>query len=357
MKTIFFSFLFLTVLYQSVFSQSNVPADTKQWIQQRFGVEYPVEPYSSKVNNEEMTLISRWVSYLTQNGREADTTRYAPEIPFSFLCGERSSREWVRVDNANITTGSLVNGTRIHTLSWRDDKTLLRCDMQLTEYRDFPAISWTVYLKNEGTGDTAPIHGFKALDTYWRQMDGNMPVLYRSQGSDGRTEDFVFTGEEMRKSMWTNARTVRMDYHANEAFRKASNYSQFNSDTRPSATWLPFYNLQTGGDGVIVGIGWNVQWFAEIGHDGKGNCPLTAGMEHLHTKLLPGEAIRSPLMLVVYWSGELMHGQNLFRRLVLAHFHPQKDGQPLSRLVCSSTWGGWSNEIHQKGKHEVPALV
>jgi alpha-galactosidase len=175
-----------------------------------------------------------------------------------------------------------------------------------------------------------------------------MPILYRSQGSDGRTDDFIFVGEEMRKSMWTNTRTVRMDYRTNAAFRQASNYSNQDSDTRPSATWLPFFNLQTGGDGLIIGIGWNGQWFAEIGHDGNGHCQLSAGMEHLHTKLLPGETIRSPLMLVMYWSGEMMHGQNLFRQLVLKHFHPQKDGQPLSMPVCNGTWGGWSNEVHQE---------
>ena len=313
-----------------------------------FCAEYPVEPYSSKVNHDEMALMSRWVGFLTQNGQEADASRHAPEIPLSFLCGERSSREWVKADNAKITTGNWANGTRLHTLRWRDDQTSLSCEMQLTEYRDFPAMSWTIFLKNEGTGETAPIHDFKALDTWWKRADDTMPILYRSQGSDGRTEDFVFVGEEMRRSMWGKSRTVRMDHHSNALFRQASNYSPFDSDTRPSATWLPFYNLQTGGDGLIVGIGWNGQWFAEIGHDGNGTCPLSAGMEHLHAKLLPGEAIRSPLMLVMHWSGELMHGQNLFRRLVLAHFHPQKDGQPLSTPICCSTWGGWPNQIHQE---------
>ena len=50
-----------------------------------FCAEYPVEPYSSKVYNGEMTLMSRWVGFLTQNSQEADASRYAPEIPLSFL--------------------------------------------------------------------------------------------------------------------------------------------------------------------------------------------------------------------------------------------------------------------------------
>jgi alpha-galactosidase len=308
--------------------------------------EYVVEPYASAVKPEEMTLINRWLGFLTKNGAEADAGRYAPTIPFSFVCGERSSTEWIKPDNAKIESGQWINNTKIHTLRWKDGETKMACEMQLTEYRDFPAMSWTVFLKNEGNTDTAPVHDFKALDTYWKRADESMPVLYRSQGSDGRTDDFVYTGEEMRKSMWTDSRTVRMDSKTNSDFRRASNYSSFDSDTRPSATWLPFFNLQTGSDGLIVGIGWNGLWFAEIGHDGSGACPLSAGMEHLNAKLLPGESIRSPQMLVVYWSGELMHGQNMFRQLVLAHFHPQKDGKPLQMPVCSGTWGGWPNQTH-----------
>ncbi|MDR1140372.1 MAG: alpha-galactosidase [Planctomycetaceae bacterium] len=315
-------------------------------ITQFCAAEYVIEPYSSAVKPEETALVNRWLGFLIRNGAEADVARYSPAIPFSFVCGDRPSTEWIKPDNAKIESGNWINDTRIYTLRWNDEQTKLSCEMQLTEYRHFPAMSWTVFLKNEGTTDTAPIHDFKALDTYWKRTDGSMPILYRSQGSDGRTDDFVYVGEEMRKSMWTHSRTVRMDYQTNSDFRRASNYSLFDSDTRPSATWLPFFNLQTGTDGLIIGIGWNGLWFAEIGHDGNGNCPLSAGMQHLNTKLLPGESIRSPLMLVVYWSGESMHGQNLFRQLILSHFHPQKDGKPLQMPICCGTWGGWSNQRH-----------
>ncbi len=306
----------------------------------------PVEPYSSVPGEKELAFVSQWLGHLTRSGAVADESRYSPAIPMSFRCGDRSSADWVRVDNADIETGEWNNDTRLHTLRWKDEQSGLACEMQLTEYRDFPAMSWVVHLKNEGNADSANIHDFKALDFSWKRSDGTMPILYRSQGSDGRTDDFVFTGEEMRKSMWAHNRTVRMDYQANADFRRASNYSLFDSDTRPSATWLPFFNLKTGPDGLIVGIGWNGLWFAEIGHDGNGNCPISAGMQHLNTKLYPGESIRSPLMLVFYWSDEMMHGQNMFRRFVLKHFHPQENEKPVSLPVCCSTWGGTATKQH-----------
>ena len=321
--------------------------------------EVPVEPYSSKPANDELAFVQNWSGHLTQNGKTADETRYTPTIPFTFVCGNRSSTEWINAENAKVESGNWANGIRNHVLRWKDEGTSLRCEMRLTEYQDFPAMTWTVSLKNEGTADTENIRDFKALDTVWKRKDGSMPILYRSQGSDGRTDDFVFVGEEMRKSMWGHSRTVRMDYQSNSDIRRASNYSNVDSDTRPSATWMPFFNLQTGPDGLIVGIGWNGLWFAEIGHDGNGTCPLSAGMQHLNTKLLPDESIRSPLILVFYWSGELMHGQNMFRQFVLKHFSPQEKGQPVRMPACCPTWGGTPTEVHldviQKiARHKLP---
>jgi hypothetical protein len=68
------------------------------------------------------------------------------------------------------------------------------------------------------------------------------------------------------------------------------------------------------------------------------------------------EAVRSTLSLALYWQGELMHGQNLFRRLVLEHFMPQIDGRPVeppSGRVCqaplyirlSDEVGDWAGNI------------
>ncbi len=310
--------------------------------------EYAVEPFSSVAKPKELTMMSNWTGHLIRNGATVDESRHSTAIPFSFRCGDRPSTEWIHVDNAAVESGDWNKDAKTHVLRWTDEPTGLTCEMHLTEYRDFPAMTWVVHLKNDGNAETAPIHDFKALDTFWKRGDDTMPLLHRSQGSDGRTDDFVLVSEEMRKSMWTNSRTVRMDYQANSDFRRASNYSLFDSDTRPSATWLPFFNLQTGPDGLIVGIGWNGLWFAEIGHDGNGHCPLSAGMEHLNTKLLPGEAIRSPRMLVFYWSDEFLHGQNMFRRFVLKHFHPQTDGRPTPLPVCCSTWGGTATGEHLK---------
>ncbi len=87
-----------------------------------------------------------------------------------------------------------------------------------------------------------------------------------------------------------------MNTAANNVLRQARNSSPpgLETDSRTSATWLPFFNLRTGGDGIVCALGWTGRWFAEFAHDGNGKTDIAAGMEHLNLRLQPGEEIRSP---------------------------------------------------------------
>lgn len=54
---------------------------------------------------------------------------------------------------------------------------------------------------------------------------------------------------------------------------------------------------------------------------------VQAGMERTHLKLHPGEEIRTPAVLVLFWQGaDRMRGQNLLRRLLLRHCTPRRRG-------------------------------
>ena len=80
----------------------------------------PVEPYSSRPTDDEMAFVTRWRQFLLRQGN-ADSGRYIADLPFSFKCGQRSSREWVTIETANIASGDWQNDkTRTHVLSWKD---------------------------------------------------------------------------------------------------------------------------------------------------------------------------------------------------------------------------------------------
>ena len=310
---------------------------------------------SSKVQPAEQEVIRAWIDALINaKDRSADppapgSERHGAEMPFSFTCGARSSREWISGASALSESGAWEEGKRVHLLRWRDGATALSCTMELTEFRDFPAMEWVIRLRNEGAGETAPIAQFKALDTCWKCADaGEMPELRRAYGSDGRHDDFQYVCDELRQSMWDKGRTIRMDSAANAAFRKARNGSPsfLLGDGRASATWLPFFNLRSGGDGLICAVGWSGQWFAEFAHDGNGATALTAGMEQLDLKLRPGEEIRSPRLLLLYWQGAPAHAHNVLRQFVLRHHSPLVDGVVAKVPICNGSWGGTPTPGH-----------
>ncbi|HQK95052.1 MAG TPA: alpha-galactosidase [Armatimonadota bacterium] len=305
----------------------------------------PVEPYSSRPTADEMAFVEQWKGFLLGRGPAA-TGRYTADLPFSFKCGDRSSRDWVKIETARIESGDWQeNGARTHVLTWRDDQTSLSCEMRLREFRGHPAFDWVVRVRNEGTADSAKIHDFWGIDTCWNATDGSMPILHRSIGSPGHEDDFQFRSEFMHNSMWDKRRRIPMDTPSNTRWGEIHSYNIPN-DHRSSAVWLPFFNYQTGGDGLITGLGWSGAWRAYFDHQGGGSSTILAGVENLDTILRPGEAVRSTLNLALYWQGELMHGQNLFRRLVLDHYTPHMDGKPVEPPIPGVVWGGIPSAEH-----------
>lgn len=326
------------------------------------GADVAVEPYSSKPTAAEMAFVEQWKQFLLKQGK-ADATRYVADLPFSFKCGDRSSREWVKIETAKIQSGDWQKDkTRTHTLTWKDDKTSLVCEMKLKEFQDFPAFEWTVFVRNDSKSDSPKVHDFWGIDTSWNTAgnaaDNAMPILHRSVGSPGHEDDFQFRSEIMHNSMWDKRRRIAMDNPSNAAWARAHCYL-IPTDKRSSAVWLPLFNYQTGSDGLIAGLGWSAAWRAYFDHQGGGKSTILAGVENFDSILHPGETVRSTLSLVLYWKGELLHGQNMFRKLALEHFTPRIDGKPVDPPISGVVWGGVPSKEHLEiiekiKKYQIP---
>ena len=65
---------------------------------------------------------------------------------------------------------------------------------------------------------------------------------------------------------------------------------------------------------------------------------MTAGQELVHLKLHPGEEIRTPLIVQMFYRGDVVRAQNLWRRWMLAHNLPRPGGKlPAPQMTpCSS---------------------
>ena len=63
-----------------------------------------------------------------------------------------------------------------------------------------------------------------------------------------------------------------------------------------------------------------------------------AGQELTHFKLLPGEEIRTPMVVLQFWRGDRLRSQNLWRRWMMAHSMPRAEGKlPPPQFVASSS--------------------
>lgn len=246
--------------------------------------------------------------------------------PFSFLLGGKPSGELLPRWKVSRQSGAFRNGRAKHHVTWRQPGTGLECRMELEEFKGFPAVEWVMYLRNVGKHDTPIFENIQALD--WATTLGVSPVLHRSIGSLCKINDFEYRSEPLMAGQ-----DVRM----------------VAGGGRSSNEWLPFFNLEGDQHGIITAIGWSGQWAARFASGTDGKVRLQAGMEETHLKLHPGEEIRSPRMLLLFWDGERMAGHNLLRRFIRTHHSPQPNGKPLARgPLTIAHWGGMKTPDHLK---------
>ena len=77
---------------------------------------------------------------------------------------------------------------------------------------------------------------------------------------------------------------------------------------RPTNSDLSYFNVERpGNEGLIVVVGWPGQWATQFIRDKENHLQVRQGQELTHFKLLPGEEVRSPLMVVQFWKGDRLH--------------------------------------------------
>jgi len=76
-----------------------------------------------------------------------------------------------------------------------------------------------------------------------------------------------------------------------------------------SVNALPFFNIDLGTQGMIAAVGWSGSWSAEFLRHSPESVSVKAGMETTYLLLHPGEHIRTPRILVMFWHHDRFRGQ------------------------------------------------
>lgn len=260
-------------------------------------------------------------------------TRFDPRTgqpPFSFFYDGQPSAALLRQWNSAEESKVLDVNREQQIYHYTDAATNLVIRAEVAVYRDFPAVEWVLSFRNAGKSETPILEDIKALDAEFGITAPKTPitstnqfVLHHSKGSTATANDF-----EQFSSTLVAGRPLTLAPNGG----------------RPSDGVLPFFNLEEpDGGGVVLGIGWTGQWSASFRLESGADARVTAGMERVHLRLRPGEEIRSPRILLVFWQGQRRHGQNLLRRIILAHYTPTKNGQ----RIVGPVWGAGAIGFNQ----------
>ncbi len=257
-----------------------------------------------------------WLSDLPQAG---GPTLLAPgTLPFSFTFAGQPASELLKTWPLQRATQSLDATRQEHRLTWTDPKTGLQVRCVAVEYLDFPTVEWTLFLKNTSTSDTPIIENIQALELDMERGDLGEFTLHHNVGSPANATDYG-----LRETSLIAGQTKRIAA----------------AGGRPSNTDLPYFNIEsTTDEGLIAVVGWPGQWAMDFARDGAKKLHLRAGQELTRFKLLPGEEIRTPLIVLQFWKKGWVRAQNVWRRWMMAHSMPKPGGQLPAPMVfgCSS---------------------
>ena len=263
-------------------------------------------------------------------------TDKTPLPPFSFTYDGQASASFLRTWQQAGTCREEASQFA-YVVSWTDPKTGLKVTANATTFKDFPAVEWLLHLENTGQQDTPILEQVQVLDQLVAAA-GQRLVLDQIRGDDCTENSFL-----------PLERTV----NPGETVRLAPVGGRSSNGT------FPFFNLDRDGQGLMVAIGWTGQWAAEIQRDQAGATRLRAGMELTRLRLHPGEAIRTPRIMLLGWKGDRLEAHNQFRRLLLRHYLPQLDGQPIELAISAQSFnrtggrGYWASEPGQLAAVEV----
>lgn len=270
---------------------------------------------------EEMKIAEGWVSgYFKQ-----------VKPTFSFTYDGRSSVDFLKSWRVEKTSITVDDKRTKHVVTYTDPDTGLTIRSVAIEYHDFPIIEWTLYFKNTGTSDTPILENIKALDIQIAREDiekdsspqnaKEKSLLHFNVGSPAKMEDY----RPMVKELTSGSKECIAT-----------------SGGRSSNAHMPYFNLEWSIYGFIVAVGWPGQWAAEFEKNSTNELHLSAGQETTHFKLHPDEEVRSPLIALQFYKGDLIRAQNIWRRWIIAYNMPKPGGSLPAPQIAGTAFAYFS---------------
>jgi len=232
---------------------------------------------------------------------------------FSFEYDGRTSADLLASWETRRASRQLDAARTEHTLTYTDPDTGLVVRCVGVAYDGFPTVEWTLYFQNTGAIDSPILSSIQAIDTRLERGPAAEFVLHYHRGDDCTAHSYEPHADALAPE------TAR-------AFACVGG--------RPTNGAFPYFNIARPRGGAIVALGWPGQWAAHFDRDVATGLQLRAGQERTHFRLHPGETIRTPLMVLQFYGGDWLRGQNIWRRWMVEHNLPRPGGKPMKPQIA-----------------------
>ena len=236
-------------------------------------------------------------------------------LPFSFTYGKKRYRGLADVRNCDFTLTEDA-GYRRGEFSAMLDKNL-KITVKTAYCIEFGQVEWTVWFENVGKSNSKRLSDVTSIDM---EFSGGSPVLRSCLGDFGQFYS-----------------AYRKDLTKEDAYFKSTN-------GRATHYVFPYFDLVYGSGGVLAAIGWAGTWDALFSaRDGKTSVKAKTCLG-LDAVLLPGEKVRSGLVVLLPYKGRNAdNATNLWREWFMKYNLPREaDGtipQPRSSSCFASDTG------------------
>lgn len=178
--------------------------------------------------------------------------------------------------------------------------------VQASLCKEFGEVEYTVWFKNISTTATTGV--IENVKTAVIQFKGNNPIL---TGCLGDHKNF---------------------YEAYEKDLKQESVNFRSNSGRATHIYFPYFNLTHGNGGTLIALGWAGTWEANFSAKGSQTTWTAQSCNDLQTVLLPGENIRTALVVLLPYKGRNTdEASNLWREWFIKYNMPKanKQGDPI----------------------------
>ena len=308
------TFLKVTIFFICIWSSLNASASVKNTEDQ------------SSVFQEEIATCQQWTDkQFAQNNA----------LPFSFIYDDTSSDKFLAECKMQVKTQETSKNRKQEIRTYTDPRSGLEIRCEMVRYADYPAVEWVVYLKNTGKSRSGIIENLQVLNTSFDLNGHDDLYLNYNDGGHSGAKDF-------------QPNRVKIDNQATQKF--GAFWGGF-----PTAETLPFFNAEwnSGTQGLISAIGWPAQWQATF--DQMVNTAMTVKVGQIKTRLYlnPGEEIRTPLVVLMFWKGTHDEAQNMWRRWMYDYNLPRPGGKLPEPILEAASSAFFAEMFHATDKDQI----